>query len=295
MLERSAKADLFKNTLARIPTLFGRLAYLASLRDSSSGVYRHHGLASIFGRDESRKALLESHQAVFQEWLNMSLAEKKEDLSEYFDGLEDPRPTVLEHWTRIPTYRSYMPASARPSERELFGIEFEVLLEAFKCSDPPGSSRAWSRAAAARWAASSPRQTTLSIGLPNNVRPDGWSECIRDISVYPSAIPSAYPGTPPTPFAILRSADIMQPEAISAIRNTADPEAPKAPSLACNWYRTIAPIDKQHGSPYTLIRNASLTGTGVGSLKRKRCQVIWKGGKCATVQASAASATRTGK
>jgi hypothetical protein len=51
MLERSATADLFKNTLSRIPTLFGRLAYLASLRDSNSGIYRHYGLASI-----SRKA-----------------------------------------------------------------------------------------------------------------------------------------------------------------------------------------------------------------------------------------------
>jgi hypothetical protein len=80
MLERSATADLFKNTLARIPTVFGRLAYLASLRDANSGIYSHHGLAAIFGRDESRKALSQSHQAVFQEWLNLALREKKEDL-----------------------------------------------------------------------------------------------------------------------------------------------------------------------------------------------------------------------
>jgi hypothetical protein len=142
MLERSATADLFKNTLARIPTLFGRLAYLASLRDSNSGVYRHHGLASIFGREESRKALSQSHQTVFQEWLTLPLAEKREDLSAYFKCLEDPPAVVLNHWIGIPTYRGYMPASARPSERELFRTEFEVLLETFKCPDPPGSSRA---------------------------------------------------------------------------------------------------------------------------------------------------------
>jgi hypothetical protein len=142
MLERSATADLFKNTLARIPTVFGRLAYLASLRDSNSGVYRHHGLASIFGRDESRRALSQSHQAVFQEWLNLPLVKKREDLSGYFEGLEDPLPVVLDHWIRIPTYRGYMPASARPSERELFRTELEVLLESFKCPDPPESPRA---------------------------------------------------------------------------------------------------------------------------------------------------------
>jgi hypothetical protein len=139
MLERSATADLFKNTLSRIPTLFGRLAYLASLRDSNSGIYRHHGLASIFGREESRRALSQSHQAVFQEWLKLPLAEKKEDLSAYFQDLEDPLPIVLDNWTTMRAPRSYMPASARESERELFCTEFDVLLEVFKCPDPPDS------------------------------------------------------------------------------------------------------------------------------------------------------------
>lgn len=142
MLERSATADLFKNTLSRIPTLFGRIEYLASLRDSNSGVYRHHGLASIFGREESRTALSQSHDVVFREWLNLSLAEKKGDLSEYFDGLEDPLPVVLDHWASIRAYVSYVPASARESERELFCAELDVLLETFKCLDPPETPRA---------------------------------------------------------------------------------------------------------------------------------------------------------
>jgi len=140
-LERSASADLNKNTLSRIPTVFGRLAYLASLRDSHSGVYRHHGFASVFGREESRKALGLSHEAVFQEWLNLPLTEKHQDLTEYFDGLEAPRSAVLEHWARVPDYRNYIPASARASERELFFAEFDVLLETFRCSDSPGSER----------------------------------------------------------------------------------------------------------------------------------------------------------
>lgn len=142
MLERSAVADLAKHTLSRIPTLFGRLTYLASLRDPNSGIYRHHGLASIFGREESRKALGQGHEAVFREWLNLPLDSKRDDLSEYLDGLEDPRPAVLNHWTRVPTYQSYVPASARESERELFCAELEVLLATFRCADSPESSRA---------------------------------------------------------------------------------------------------------------------------------------------------------
>lgn len=142
ILERSAVADVSKNTLARIPTLFGRLIYLASLRDSNSGVYRHHGLAVLFGREESRVALQQHHEAAFQEWLALPLDGKQEDLSEYLKGLEDSRHMVLEHWRKVASYRAYIPASARESERELFFAEFEVLAEALRCADSPEAPRA---------------------------------------------------------------------------------------------------------------------------------------------------------
>jgi hypothetical protein len=133
MLERSATADLFKNTLSRIPTLFGRLAYLASLRDPVSGIYRHHGMGSIFGREETRKALSLTHSQVFQEWLNIPLEEKSEDLRAYLNNLEDPASAVLRHWVEAQAYRSYMPAPLREAEKELFEREFDVLLEVLNC------------------------------------------------------------------------------------------------------------------------------------------------------------------
>ena len=127
--------DLFKNTLSKIPTVFGQLGYLSSLRDSDSGIYRHHGLTAIFGREESRKALATSHQRVFQQWLNLSLEDKRADLVEYLESLTDPRAAVLEHWATIRTYRGYIPASTRESEEELFFEEFAVLLETLTCDD----------------------------------------------------------------------------------------------------------------------------------------------------------------
>jgi hypothetical protein len=139
MLERSATADLFKNTLSRIPTLFGRLAYLASLRDPISGIYRHHGLSAIFGREESRKALSLSHSNVFRDWLNTPLEEKSQDLRMYLDGLEDPADEVLRHWSQAQFYRGYMPAPVRAAEEELFVREFDVLIEVLNC--PPGGNR----------------------------------------------------------------------------------------------------------------------------------------------------------
>jgi hypothetical protein len=133
MLAGSASADLFKNTLARIPTLFGRLAYLASLRDPNSGVYNHHGLGAIFGRDESRRALGEAHTQIFQLWLNLPLAAKQADLVEYLAGVEDAPAAVVDYWTKAGVSRSYLPGSAREADRELFLREFAVLVETLKC------------------------------------------------------------------------------------------------------------------------------------------------------------------
>lgn len=131
-LERSALADLCKHTLSHIQTMTGRLVYLATLRDVNSGTYRHHGLSTAFGRDEAVRALRESHQATFQGWLNLSLAEKNEDLREYLIALDDPQEEVVEHWLHSRVYRSYVPASAREAETELFCRDLETLLQVLK-------------------------------------------------------------------------------------------------------------------------------------------------------------------
>jgi hypothetical protein len=131
-LERNALADLCKHTLSRIPTLSGRLIYLATLRDVNSGAYRHHGLATAFGRDEAARALRESHQNAFHDWLKLSLAEKNDDLREYLLALDDPKEEVVEHWLRSGIFRSYVPATARDGETELFCHDLEILLQLLK-------------------------------------------------------------------------------------------------------------------------------------------------------------------
>lgn len=128
-LERSALADLCKNTLSRIPTMCGRLIYLATLRDVNSGAYRHHGLTIAFGRDEALRALRESHQASFQGWLQLTLAEKNEDLRDYLRAIDDPEEEIVQHWLQSGVYRSYVPAAAMKPETDLFCRDLETLLE----------------------------------------------------------------------------------------------------------------------------------------------------------------------
>jgi hypothetical protein len=140
VLERTAVEDLWKHTLSRIPTIYGRLTYLASLRDTNSGVYRHHGLAAVFGREESGKALRISHAQAFLEWINLPLAEKSEDLTCYFATLDDPSTLVAEHLLTSGVYRSQAPDSARQMEREFFCSDLEALLELIRNQPGGGGS-----------------------------------------------------------------------------------------------------------------------------------------------------------
>jgi hypothetical protein len=129
---RGPAANLWRNTLNRIPTLFGRLVYLASLRNQNSGSYEHHGLANIFGEEESDQTLRHSHAQVFNEWLCCNLQQQKADLDDYFSALEGSVQTVLATWIRLTPYRNFIPAAAREVEQQLFLRDLETLLELLK-------------------------------------------------------------------------------------------------------------------------------------------------------------------
>jgi len=129
MLERDPLADLWKHTLSRIPSFYGRLIYLTSLRDPNSGFYRHHGLSLAFGREESGRALRESHERAFLEWLQLPLPQKNSDIASYLADLEEGGAGVAATWFRTGYYRNLIPDRATRAQKEHFLQESEVLLE----------------------------------------------------------------------------------------------------------------------------------------------------------------------
>jgi hypothetical protein len=139
-LERGAPADLWRNTLSQIPSVFGRLVYLSSLRGTNTGLYEHHGLGLLFGEEEADKALRKSHEDSFAEWLNFSLEHQRADLDLYLSALTGPRRAIIDTWIRVMPYRNLVPAAARRAERKLFLSDFDALLHGLKfeygVSDP---------------------------------------------------------------------------------------------------------------------------------------------------------------
>ena len=132
-LERGPASDLWRNTLSQIPSVFGRLIYLSSLRGLNSGVYEHHGLSLVFGPRAANDALKRSHEEVFQVWLNFDLPQQKADLDVYLASVVDERIAVIDTWLRLNPYRNLVPLSARRADQELFLVDFRAVLEVLRC------------------------------------------------------------------------------------------------------------------------------------------------------------------
>ena len=128
-LDRRAVADIWRHTLSQIPSVFGRLVYLASLRNPNSGRYDHHGLALVFGADDANRALKKSHKQVFAEWLSFNLEQQMADLTLYMSDLPEDKKTVLQAWTKLKPYKNVLPSTAKTVDRRLYLSELETMLE----------------------------------------------------------------------------------------------------------------------------------------------------------------------
>jgi len=131
-IERTASADLWRNTLSQIPSVFGRLVYLSSLRSPVTGKYAHHGLALVFGEDGAARALRKSHAQAFAEWLTFNLEGQKADLDLYLSTVLADKRAVVETWLSIKTYRTFIPASAKTVEKRLYLADIDALIALLK-------------------------------------------------------------------------------------------------------------------------------------------------------------------
>jgi len=120
-----------EETLADIrslSSLAGQLACLVSYRDPNSG---HYSLPSVLERsvssDEDRQLRL-LHEAIFHRWLKLPLQDQKIDLDVYLSTLPYDRSTVIRTWSKLESYRCFVPATASVAERQLFLSNMEILL-----------------------------------------------------------------------------------------------------------------------------------------------------------------------
>ena len=130
---RSPAVELWRKTLSQIPTAFGRLVYLASLRDEATGRYVHDGLNRLAGSEEADRTLCHSHQQIFSQWIASSLSDQKSDLDQY---VMETGGGIQSLWN----HRNVVPPKARDVERQLYLADFETLLDLLQFDHDAASS-----------------------------------------------------------------------------------------------------------------------------------------------------------
>jgi hypothetical protein len=129
---RQAMDQFHREFLSGIATLFGRIAYLSSLRVGVT--YLEPGLQARLGADDAQAVLSKLHSDLAIAWLRLTMQERHDDICQYVAAEVDQ--TVAKRWLRVESIAEELPEDLSATDRELFVAEFQVLLAIMQREEP---------------------------------------------------------------------------------------------------------------------------------------------------------------
>jgi len=123
--------DFTSRTLLAIPSDYGRLIYVASLRDLASAHYHHEGLAAVFPEGAVQQALAYCHEELFAKILETPLEQQEWDLRTCLTGFEGEFWEIVDRWRELEFYRMLVPLGLPGYLRDLFCSNLRALLAVF--------------------------------------------------------------------------------------------------------------------------------------------------------------------
>ena len=106
--------------LADIPSSFGRLAHVASLRDVTAGRYHHPALEETYSEPAVHQALRYGHAELFEKVLETPVDLQEWDLRMHFVRMDAPVEEIAFRWLELEYFRSFVPLGTPPYLRDLF-------------------------------------------------------------------------------------------------------------------------------------------------------------------------------
>jgi hypothetical protein len=123
--------DFTSRTLVAIPSVFGRLYYIGSLKDSATGRYRHDGLAEMYSESSVQEALEQCHEELFSRILETPLCDQERDLRNCLAYADNRFWTVVEAWREDGSLRTMCPEGLPNYLNELFCSNLGALFAIF--------------------------------------------------------------------------------------------------------------------------------------------------------------------
>jgi hypothetical protein len=130
--EESARKDLRMRTLEPIGYDFGRLVYLSSLRDFSTGEYHHHGLAYSYSEAVAAAALASCHKEVFYDLALSSLEVFVDQVERFVRSSAHDFDKTVKAWESLEAYHSTIPADCDPLTAALFRSNVKIAIAVLK-------------------------------------------------------------------------------------------------------------------------------------------------------------------
>jgi hypothetical protein len=128
--ETDGTEALWIRDLSQIGTSYGRLVYLAGLRNPDTGRYEHYG--STAGSPSNliaSRTLKRIHETIFKEWVSYPLERKKADVEAYIASIDQvDQAELIDAWLRLTPYKNLVPASIQGPERQRHVSDFEAIL-----------------------------------------------------------------------------------------------------------------------------------------------------------------------
>ncbi|PWU06147.1 MAG: hypothetical protein C5B51_12945 [Terriglobia bacterium] len=139
--QRNQHLEFAENLIAGSLTVFGRLVSAAGLRDPRTGRYQHALLSRLLDADSMQDVLYRLHRKCFLEWLALTLAQQRGDLTRTFDRNPSGTAASVLLWLDHHLYQSLIPADTPSYESELFTHDIWLALQSIQYDFEPRKAR----------------------------------------------------------------------------------------------------------------------------------------------------------